>query len=624
MPLYGITTRKQGRPVDAATLECMTRAAALDADWHDVQTVQPTAGFGGTTPSAVATVSVWRSERFVVACDADLANIAQLEASLGSKKPSSNPAELVAALYVAQGTAFLRRLRGSFSLALWDAKENQLLLAVDPFGIHPLCYATTKEELVFASYPAALFASGRIEKRVDAGGIANYLNFYVVLAPQCAFAGVTKILPGSFLIWNDGSIRSERYWDLQYTEDAKTSVDNLAEQLLAQMDDAVRIHSHDARAEELGCFLSGGTDSSSVAGLLARGGKNPVQTFSIGFGEERFNELEYAHIAARHFRTKHRESILSAEETVALIPKVVAAFDEPFANASAIPTFHCSRLAKRNGVRVMLAGDGGDELFGGNSRYASDKIFQLYHEIPGFVRHWAIEPVVRRFPISFGLLEKARRYIRRSNAEHTDRGFEYAPLRYFPPDQVLAPGMPYRNGHEDILAIPRAYHRGAPAHCELNRQLYVDIKITLGDNDLPKVVRTAQLAGLSVRFPYLDPQLADFSGRLPAKMKLRGFEKRYLFKQATRNLLPEKILKKKKHGFGLPIGHWVKADPKLRGWAEEILHDPRTYQRGYFQRDFVDRLFREMDQDNSSTFFGDMMWIFLMLELWHRRHVEGS
>jgi asparagine synthase (glutamine-hydrolysing) len=152
----------------------------------------------------------------------------------------------------------------------------------------------------------------------------------------------------------------------------------------------------------------------------------------------------------------------------------------------------------------------------------------------------------------------------------------------------------------------------------------VDIKITLSDNDLPKVVRTAELAGVNVRFPYLDVPLAEFSGRLPAKLKLRGFEKRYLFKRAVGSLLPEQILKKKKHGFGLPIGLWVKSHPKLRNWAEEILYDSRTYQRGYFQRPFIESLFKRMDEDDSSTFFGDVMWIFLMLELWHRHHVEGN
>jgi len=183
--------------------------------------------------------------------------------------------------------------------------------------------------------------------------------------------------------------------------------------------------------------------------------------------------------------------------------------------------------------------------------------------------------------------------------------------------------LPFRNGHRDLLAIARAHYNAAPASDEMNRLLYIDLKMTLGDNDLPKVARAAELAGINVRFPFLDHPLVEFSGRIPARLKVKGLEKRYLFKLATRNLLPKSILKKRKHGFGLPIGLWLKTDPTMRGAVEEVLRDPRTYQRGYFQRQFIERIFAAMDQDNT-PFYGDVLWPFLMLELWHRHHVEGA
>jgi asparagine synthase (glutamine-hydrolysing) len=517
----------------------------------------------------------------------------------------------------------LGRLRGSFSIAIWDVSDETLLLIVYPFRIKSLCFAVNLDSIVFAPSPSAIFGSGYLEKRVDTQAIASYINFHVVLAPQCAFSNITKIMAGHYVSWKKGLAQTKQYWDLQYTEEAKDSEDSLAEQLYSRMAESVEKNSTGIAMERLGCFLSGGTDSSSVAGLLTRRGKHPVQTFSIGFGEDKFNELEYAHIAQKHFGTQHRDAILSAEQALEIIPQIVAAFDEPFGNASAIPTYHCCQVAKSSGVKVMLAGDGGDELFGGNSRYATDKIFQLYEVIPGVMRRGVLEPLVKHFPVALGIVGKARRYIHRANIGYVERGAEYAPLRNFAANKVLAPGMPYRNGREDLLAIPRAYHRNAPARSELNRQLYVDIKITLSDNDLPKVVRTSEFAGINVRFPYLDLPLAEFSGRLPAKMKLHGFEKRYLFKRAVSKLLPEEILKKKKHGFGLPIGVWIQGHPKLRSWAEEILYDPRTYQRGYFQREFIEQLFKLMDENASSPFYGDVMWIFLMLELWHRHHVEN-
>jgi len=607
--------------VDAGTLDAMVAAMSMGRTWRSERVGENPIYFAAAAPTG--TVSVWRSPRAVMACDADLVNMAELHNPLGTEYAGATPAEVLGRIYLKEGVKFLSRLRGSFSIAIWDVSEETLLLVVDPFRIKSLCFAVNDEDIVFAPTPSAIFASGYVEKRVDTRAVSSYINFHVVLAPQCAFLNVTKLMAGHYLSWKKGAVQIHQYWDLQYTEEATGSDNSLAEQLYSRMAESVEKNSADIAMERLGCFLSGGTDSSSVAGLLARSGKRPVQTFSIGFGEDQFNELEYAHIAQKHFATRHRDSILSAEQALEIVPQVVAAFDEPFGNASAIPTYHCCQVAKSSGVEVMLAGDGGDELFGGNSRYATDKIFQLYEMLPGAMRRGLLEPIVNNFPMELEVVNKARRYIRRANIGYVERGAEYAPLRNFGADKVLGPGMPYRNGHEDLLAIPRAYHRNAPAKSELNRQLYVDIKITLSDNDLPKVVRTSEFAGINVRFPYLDVPLAEFSGRLPAKMKLRGFEKRYLFKRAVSKLLPQEILTKTKHGFGLPIGVWVQGHPKLRSWAEQILYDPRTYQRGYFQREFIEQLFKLMDENPSSSFYGDVMWVFLMLELWHRHHVEN-
>jgi asparagine synthase (glutamine-hydrolysing) len=612
---------QNGQPVESATLGAMINVMSMGRNWHSESVREHPINFAAAAPTC--TVSLWGSPRAVVVCDTDLANLPELRNFLGSQYAGANPAESVGRIYLKEGMKLLDRLRGSFSIAIWDVTDETLVLAVDPFRIKSLCFALDSENIVFAPSPNAIVGSGYVEKRVDTKAVASYINFHVVLAPQCAFSNITKLMAGHYVSWKKGVAQTKQYWDLQYTEEAKDSEESLAEQLYSRMAESVEKNSTDIAMEELGCFLSGGTDSSSVAGLLARRGKGPVQTFSIGFGEDKFNELEYAHIAQKHFGTQHRDSILSAEQALEIIPQVVAAFDEPFGNASAIPTYHCCQVAKSSGVNVMLAGDGGDELFGGNSRYATDKIFQLYEVIPDVMRRRFLEPLVNHFPLRLGIVNKARRYIRRANIGYVERGTEYAPLRKFAANEVLAPGMPYRNGQEDLLAIPRAYHRNAPACSELNRQLYVDIKVTLSDNDLPKVVRTSEFAGINVRFPYLDVPLAEFSGRLPANLKLRGFEKRYLFKRAVGKLLPKEILTKKKHGFGLPIGVWIQSHPKLRSWAEQILYDPRTYQRGYFQRKFIEHLFKLMDENTSSPFYGDVMWIFLMLELWHRHHVEN-
>jgi asparagine synthase (glutamine-hydrolysing) len=215
-----------------------------------------------------------------------------------------------------------------------------------------------------------------------------------------------------------------------------------------------------------------------------------------------------------------------------------------------------------------------------------------------------------------------RRYVQSSNTPNPDRYSRWMMLQYFPPEKILGAGMPFRNGHGDLLAIARAHYQSAKAESELNRLMYLDVKMVLGDCDLPKVVRASELAGITVRFPFLDHPLAEFSGRIPSELKLKWLEKRYLFKKATKNLLPKAILQKKKHGFGLPMSTWLKSDPKIRGLAEDVLRDPRSCQRGYVRQDFIQYLFSSMDKDNTS-FHGDVLYSFLMLELWYRKHVES-
>jgi asparagine synthase (glutamine-hydrolysing) len=408
---------------------------------------------------------------------------------------------------------------------------------------------------------------------------------------------------------------------MRYPEDDRRSERDLAEELLVRMEAAVQATSADLQPSTSGCFLSGGTDSSSILGLLTRLSSPPVNAFSIGFSEDRFNELEYAYLAAKHFRAQHFEDKLGPVEARTVVDKIVSTYEEPFGNSSAIPTYWCAKLAQERGMEVLLAGDGGDELFGGNERYREEQIFDFYQRIPVAARRWLIEPALLNNSLTAGPFDKAKNYIRRCNAGNPDRYFRWRLLRRFSPDLVLGEGMPFRNGHSDLLSTARLHYHSAPAKSELNRLLYVDVKMTLGDDDLPKVTQTAEMAGIRVRFPFLDHELAEFSGRLPAAMKVRLLEKRYLFKRATRKLLPEAILKKKKHGFGLPIGFWLKSDPHWHAWAKEVLYDPRTYQRGYFRREFVEQLFSDMQQD-ATPYHGDLLWVFLVLELWHRQHVE--
>ena len=287
------------------------------------------------------------------------------------------------------------------------------------------------------------------------------------------------------------------------------------------------------------------------------------------------------------------------------------------------PTYFCAKLAADNGVKVLLAGDGGDELFGGNERYLTDKIFGAYQKAPLLLRKGLIEPGLRLLPFHNGLLGKAHRYVHRSNLPPMERYFSGQFLlanelrRIFQPD-FLAGLRGY-----SVLDIPSSHYQHASASDHLDRLLYVDVKITLADNDLPKVTCATELAGIQTRFPFLDRAVAEFSGSVPARLKVKGTEKRYLFKRALRDLLPIEIIKKKKHGFGIPVATWMKSNPQMHALTRDTLISDRAFGRGYFERKPIEHLFHMLETTDDSPYYGDILWMFLLLELWHQRVVDA-
>jgi asparagine synthase (glutamine-hydrolysing) len=347
----------------------------------------------------------------------------------------------------------------------------------------------------------------------------------------------------------------------------------------------------------------------------------PVKAFSIGFQEQQFNELEYAEIAARRFGAEHHTYLVSAEDCFAALPQMVRAFDEPFGNSSAIPTYFCARLAAENRVDFLLAGDGGDELFAGNEWYVTDRIFQAYHSVPRILRSAVIEPALKWIPSNVGPIGRARNYVRRAQMPPVDRILSFQFLYTHSPASVFENDFLNTLGGYSIGEVPRAHYANAAARDHLDRTLYMDMKITIADSDLPKVTLMSELAGIRPRFPFLDRSVAEFSGRIPASLKVKGMEKRYLFKRAFRDLLPQEIIAKKKHGFGIPVATWLRSHPKTRELMHDTLFSARAFQRGYFQRSFVEGLVQKHDLEDS-TYYGDTLWTLLVLELWHRQFVD--
>jgi asparagine synthase (glutamine-hydrolysing) len=585
-----------------------------------------TDGDSGVGVSArFATQQIYRNSRVLIACDADLLNENELRGLVGDAAQAPDNAKIAAllcGLYDRFGCSFVEKLRGAFSVVVWDSQRRKLIAAIDGFGMHRLVYSFDGKSLQVASRTHALVASGEVDLAINPHAIPNLLNFSMNLAPETVFSNVHRLPPGFLLVATDGAPVVKPYWDMRYGASDDVDEGQLSKELESLFEGCVAAHCSQQPFDTVGAFLSGGTDSSTVVGMMSRMGRGPAKAFSIGFHEQPFNELGYAQIAAQQFQAEHHTLLVGPEDCFRALPEMIRYFDEPFGNSSAIPTYFCARLAAERGVTVLLAGDGGDELFGGNERYATDNIYALYHSAPRFLRKGIIEPALGRLPMKNGLVGRARRYVGRANMPGMDRMLCHQFLCTHDAAEVFEKDFLKTLGGYSILDVPRRYYDSAPARESLDRILYADVKITLGDSDLPKVNCMAEMAGVQVRYPFLDRSIAEFSGRLPAKLKVNGFEKRYLFKKAFRNLLPTEILKKKKHGFGIPVANWLKTDPKLRELCRDTLLSRESLERGYFRRDFVEGLFRQHAADDTS-YYGDTLWTFLVLELWRRQLVAA-
>ena len=559
-----------------------------------------------------------------IAIDADLYNVKELRARLGSRgidSGTSTLAECLARLYEAEGPDFLTHLRGVFSIVLWDAKKQRLILAIDRLGIKALYWNREGDRFLFATRLAAIRAVRESPLAVNPAALPQYLLFSAIPHPLSVFHGVEKLAPGTCLTFENRQVRQHRYWDLQYVESSNQDEEDWAHQVQTGMRTAVFTHLDGCSSERSGAYLSGGTDSSSVVAFMNET-CSPVKTFSIFFGEAAYSEARFARLTSSHFRTRHFEKQLEARDALDAIPRIARFYDEPFANSSAFGAYYCALLASESGVDTLLAGDGGDELFAGNSRYADDKKFAIYHSIPAWLRRGAIEPLAHLLPANNGRLSLPRKYIRRAAMPNPKRIFSYnfffnTDLRaVFEPD-FLAQATP-----DSWMSVANGHFNSASASSELNRLLYMDVKMILADNDLRKVSGTAELAGMRVRYPLLDQRLADLSAQIPSRLKLKGFEKRYIFKKAMEKILPREVLYKKKHGFGVPLSRWLLHDQPLSELMRDILTDARTRQRGYFRPAFYDDLLR-LHREEHVGFYGEVVWHLLALELWHRYHLDA-
>jgi asparagine synthase (glutamine-hydrolysing) len=519
------------------------------------------------------------------------------------------PARAIAAGYAEKGTEILKLLEGSFSLAILDGAARKAILATDRMGTRSLCYAADARKLVFGSSLDAISAYAGSKGQVRRQAIYEYVHFHVIPGPDTVYLDRSRLEPGTFLAWDNGAHRTAPYWSIRFIEDDRRAFPALKQEFLALLRKSVEQATENGAT---GAFLSGGTDSSTVAGMLRLATGEAPRTFSIGFDAEGFDEVGYARIAARSFETRHKEYYVTPDDVVAAVPRIAAVHDQPFGNSSAVPTYYCAKLARDDGVHTLLGGDGGDELFGGNARYATQYLYSLYSDLPQPLRQAVLEPLAGLLP-GVGILGKARRYIAHASLPMPARYDHYNLLERLGPETVFTPefldGLS-RTG--PAVQVEQAY-RSSNAGSLVNRMLALDFKYTLADNDLPKVVRSSELAGVDVRFPLLHDELVAFSARLPPDLKLRGTRLRYFFKQALREFLPREIIAKTKHGFGMPFGRWVQSHEPLRQLASESL--AALKKRRIVRAEFIDRL-TGVHVKSHADYYGTMIWVLMMLEQW--------
>ena len=570
---------------------------------------------------------IWNEDKTCcIVFNGELYNFLDLRPELEAKGHvfhTRSDTEVILHAYEEWGMDCLKRLNGMFAIAIWDQPRDRLLLARDRIGEKPLYYYHHGGRLVFGSEIKAILADPAIPRELNPRGLSNFLAFGHAIAPETMYRNIHKLLPGHYLLAHDGKIEISEYWDVgsepQLAGAATLSEGEYAERILALTDDSVRRRM--IADVPVGAFLSGGVDSSAIVALMKRHATGPVKTFSLGFTiGGAYNELSDARAVATHLGTEHHELKVEHADLVQTLRTLVYHYDEPFGDAASFPLYLLSKFAREH-VKVVLSGDGGDELFGGYRRYAADRFAGLYQKLPNALTRHLI-------PALAGSLPRMRRIKRTlETLPIADPARRYAAwLVVFTPEMqrelLLAGAHNAGPDHDPAWTFPHYYHRlnGATANDHLNRLMYVDVKTWLVDAYMEKADKATMACSLEARLPLLDHRLVELAFQIPGRFKIRGSSMKRIFKQAVRDLVPASVLTKPKHGFAVPLDPWFRG--KLKDFTFDVLLDQRTRQRGYFNTAFVERLWREHLEGRHVR--SSELWLLLNFELWHRIYLDGE
>lgn len=545
-------------------------------------------------------------------CNGEIYNFNELKQNLenkGHRFYTKTDTEVIAHLYEEYGKDCVKYLRGMFAFAVWDEKDQKLMLFRDRVGKKPLYYTRIGKGFLFASEIKSLLQYNGIKREVNLNSLSHYLTFNYVPGPETMFSGILSLPPASLLTYENGEIKIEEYWDLHYEEDYSHNEEYWLEKVEEKLNESVKLRL--ISDVPLGAFLSGGLDSSVIVAMMSKYMNEPVKTFSVSFkGPKFYDESGDFNLVAKSFQTEHHELVVEGVDVVNILPKLVWHFDQPFADIVALPTYLISKFARQY-VKVVLTGDGGDEVFAGYLRYPIDNYATLYQKIPLGIRNMltslsCILPTSNRIRKAFRGLSERKEAVRYSHwiAQMTDE---------------LKQKLYLHDKNRDSsfnLFIP-LFDRVKEAS-SLNRRLYVELKNWLGNVHLHRVDRTSMANSLEARCPLLDQELMELCAKMPRQLKLKGFTTKYILRKIAGKLLPAQIINKKKHGFTVPISQWLRRE--LRDFTCDILNSVKTKKRGYFDAKYVQVMLDEHSRGIND--YGTSVWALLNFELWYRIFID--
>jgi asparagine synthase (glutamine-hydrolysing) len=553
-----------------------------------------------------------------VVFNGEIYNFIELRQQLQSKGhifSTRSDTEVLVHGYEEWGVEYVYRLRGMFAFAIWDEEEKIIFIARDRLGIKPLYYYCDEHRIIFASELKAILEDRTVSKDLDLEAFSDYLSFGYVPCPKTIFQSIRKLPPGHILIRSAAGIEVKQYWDLKFQSNVHTSMDEFCDQIMETLEESIRLRL--ISDVPLGAFLSGGIDSSVVVAIMSRLIRNPVVTNSIGFTKREYSELDYAQATSKLFGTDHHEYVV-APDAVKVVNKLSWYYDEPFADSSSIPTYCVSKMTRKN-VTVALSGDGGDENFAGYRRYYFDRLENIIRTfLPASFRQHVIGLLARIYPKADWLPQTFRAKTFLTNISQDPVCGYFNSMSHFLPEMkgsALSPEVKRNLRGYNSIDVFRRHYESAPHEDPLSRTQYVDFKTYLVDDILTKVDRASMANSLEVRVPILDHKFVELVAQIPSYLKLNGKTSKYIFKKAVGRLLPDEILNRKKMGFSIPVGEWLKKE--LKPLVRDTILSKTFRERELFDTQYVHWLWKQ--HVSGMRDFTQPLWALLSFELWARR-----